>query len=138
MSGFLRGQLAKMANVNIETLRYYEKNGLIPPPARSDSGYRLYPEEVLGRLVFIKNAKACGFTIKEIRKALDKSGQGGAGAIRMEDFIAIIDRKTEDLDRELAALQETKAALVSLKANLLAAERHPGVQDTLRILQMDD
>ncbi|WP_438448731.1 MerR family transcriptional regulator [Gorillibacterium sp. sgz5001074] len=138
MNGYLRGQLAKLADVNMETLRYYEKNGLIPLPSRSDAGYRIYPKEVLGRLIFIKNAKACGFTLKEIRKALDKSGEGGPGAIRVEDFIGVIDRKLAELDREIAELERTKEALAGLRGNLLAAERHPGVRDTLRILQMEE
>lgn len=138
MAGYLRGQLAKLAEVNIETLRYYERSGLLPPPARSEAGYRLYPEEMLGRLVFIRNAKTCGFTIKEIRKALAKSEAGGQENIRLADFIQVIDRKTGELEQEIVSLQRTQTALAELKANLLAAERHPGVQDTLRILRMEE
>jgi hypothetical protein len=70
ISGYLRGEIAKMANVNIETLRYYENYSLIPSPIRSDSGYRLYSEEILSRLTFIKNAKFCGFSLKEIKKKI--------------------------------------------------------------------
>jgi DNA-binding transcriptional MerR regulator len=69
MTGYLRGQIAKLANINIETLRYYEELGLLSLPQRSESGYRLYSEEVLDRLVFIQNAKSYGFTLKEIQKA---------------------------------------------------------------------
>ncbi|MNP69525.1 Mercuric resistance operon regulatory protein [compost metagenome] len=70
MTEYLRGQMAKMANVNMETLRYYEELGLISTPLRSEAGYRLYSEEALSRLTFIHNAKRCGFTLKEIKKAL--------------------------------------------------------------------
>nr|WP_245238050.1 MerR family transcriptional regulator [Paenibacillus etheri] len=54
----------------METLRYYEELGLISTPIRSESGYRLYSEAALSRLTFIHNAKRCGFTLKEIKKAL--------------------------------------------------------------------
>jgi DNA-binding transcriptional MerR regulator len=69
MADYLRSQIAKMAGVNIETLRYYEKKGLIVPK-RTDNKYRVYPEEVLDKLNFIRRAKEAGFTLEEIRKTL--------------------------------------------------------------------
>lgn len=135
MEGYLRGELAKRAGINAETLRYYEKQGILPEPYRTEAGYRLYSEEALARLTFVRNAKLCGFTLKEIRKALVKS-EGGS-RIKLEDFISLIDRKTASLDREIAQREKTKAALAGLKANLQAAERHPGVQEVLRHLHMD-
>ena len=65
-SGLRTGQLAKKAKVNTETLRYYEKRGLIPTPPRRDSGYRIYPETTVDRLNFIKGAQSLGFTLDEI------------------------------------------------------------------------
>lgn len=67
---FLTGQIAKKAEVNIETIRFYEKKGLIPEPMRTDTGYRQYPEETIHRILFIKNAQRLGFTLKEIRELL--------------------------------------------------------------------
>ncbi|GAA3399651.1 MerR family transcriptional regulator [Paenibacillus hodogayensis] len=134
MAGYLRGQLAKLADVHNETLIYYEKQGLLPPPERTDAGYRMYPVETLALLVFIKNAKACGFTLKEIKKSLDKSAQGLIG---IGDFVAVIERKMADLDEEIAIRERTKARLSDLKEGLLAADKHPGVRETLRMLQMD-
>ena len=60
------GQLARQAEVNVETLRYYERRGLIPEPPRKESGYRQYPPDDLARIRFIKHAKELGFTLKEI------------------------------------------------------------------------
>ena len=134
MADYLRGQIAKMADVNIETLRYYENHGLIPSPTRSVSGYRLYSEEVLTRLTFIKNAKSCGFTLREIKKALTKS-QGGE--ISIADFIEVIDRKVGSINLEIAKREKTKVMLASLKTNLQAADKHPELKETLQILHME-
>lgn len=134
MPGYLRGQIAKMANLNSETLRFYEKEGLLPEQTRSESGYRIYSEETLARLVFIRNAKSCGFSLKEIKKALDKSAEGHIG---IADFISVIDRKIGAIDAEIARREKTKSKLAGLKANLQAAEKHPEILETLRMLHMD-
>lgn len=64
------GVLSKAAGVNLETIRYYERIGLIPEPARSASGYRLYGDEAARRLAFIRRGRELGFTIEEIRTLL--------------------------------------------------------------------
>ena len=64
------GEVAEEANVNIETLRYYERRGIVPKPPRSVSNYRLYPEETVKRVLFIKSAQELGFTLKEIKQLL--------------------------------------------------------------------
>lgn len=133
MERYLRGQIASMANVNAETLRYYENHGLIPAPERSEAGYRLYSDEVLARLVFIQQAKQCGFTLKEIKKALAKSEDG---SISIADFISVIDRKMHSIDKEIARREQTKAMLSGLKSDLQAADKHSGVQDVLNMLNI--
>ena len=65
------GQLAKAVDVNVQTVRYYERLKLLSPSARRPSGYRVYGEEEERRLRFIKNAQALGFTLHEIRELLD-------------------------------------------------------------------
>jgi len=135
MTEYLRGQIAKMANVNMETLRYYEELGLISTPLRSEAGYRLYSEEVLGRLTFIHNAKLCGFTLKEIKKALTKSESSG---ISIDDFVKVVDKKMDRVRSEITKQEKKLAALADLRANLLAVNKHPGVQSTLEILKMDN
>lgn len=127
MTPYLRGELAKEAQINIETLRFYEKNGLIPLPQRSAGGYRLYPEATLLRIAFIRNAKSCGFTLQEIKKSLVKSADRSIG---ISDFIEVIERKIAAVDLEIARRNETRRRLEALKSGLLVQDRHPGVQDS--------
>ena len=65
------GALSKRTGSKVETIRYYERVGLLPPPARSAAGYRLYGTEHLKRLTFVRRARALGFSIDEVRKLLD-------------------------------------------------------------------
>lgn len=71
MRDFKIGEIAKMANVNIETIRFYERKGLISPVKRLESGYRIFSEESLKELKFIKHGKELGFTLKEISELLN-------------------------------------------------------------------
>ena len=70
MNGLTIGQIAKQARVHVETLRYYERRGLVARPPRSGSNYRLYPHEAVTRLQFINRAQDLGFSLKEIKKLL--------------------------------------------------------------------
>jgi len=133
MEGYKRGQIAQMADVNIETVRYYEEQGLIQTPKRSESGYRLYTDEVLIRLAFIKNAKLCGFTLREIKKALTKSEDH---SISISDFIDVIDRKINSINKEISKKENTKSMLSDLKSSLQATNKHPDLQDVLQTLNM--
>ena len=102
------GQVARLAGVGVETVRFYEREGLLPRPARKPSGYRQYPEEAVARLHFIRRAKALGFTLKEVAELLalrldpsaDRAAVKGRTAAKVED----IDRKIEDLRRMRQAL----------------------------------
>lgn len=134
MTEYLRGQMAKLANVNMETLRYYEELGLISTPLRSEAGYRLYSEEAIKRLAFIHNAKLCGFTLKEIKKALLKSESSG---ISIKDFVNVVDKKMDKVRNDIVKQEVKLAALEDLRTNLLRADKHPGVQSTLEILKME-
>ena len=73
------GQLAKRGGVGIDTVRYYERNGLLTPHTRLASGYRRYSELELSRLRFIRRAQALGFTLKEIKELLALSAQRDVG-----------------------------------------------------------
>jgi DNA-binding transcriptional MerR regulator len=64
------GQLAKQAHINVETLRYYEREGLMPTPQRTEAGYRLYQQADIKRVQFIKKAQSLGFTLSEIKDLL--------------------------------------------------------------------
>lgn len=114
MDYYLRGQIAKMADIHPETLRYYEQNGLIQFIQRSDTGYRLYPETVLGQLAFIKNAKESGFTLKEIKEMLALTN---GRDISFSDMCSAVDEKIQEIDNRISNLNEMRAALVSFKNN---------------------
>lgn len=68
-------ELGRTTGVEVETIRYYEKAGLLPPPARSTNGYREYGEAQAQRLAFIRQCRALDMTIKEIQSLLDIAGQ---------------------------------------------------------------
>ena len=70
MTQYTIGEAAQAAGVNIETLRYYERRGLVPDPPRRASGYRQYPAETVDRVRFIKRAQELGFSLKEIKELL--------------------------------------------------------------------
>lgn len=107
------GQLAKQAQVNVETVRYYERRGLIPEPHRRESGYREYSQEAVARLQFIKRAKGLGFSLKEISDLL--SLRVGPDAT-CGDVKRRAERKLADIEEKLQALQRMKKALTKLAA----------------------
>ncbi len=102
------GQLARQAGVPIDTVRYYERNGLLPPPPRRESGYRDYPPQDVARLRFVRRAKALGFTLSEIRELLALSHHRDED---MSDFRAAAAAKLVDLDRKLAELARVREGL---------------------------
>ena len=95
------GELAKCGQVNLETIRYYERQGLLPKPPRSPSGYRLFPSESARRVRFIKRAQELGFSLKEIKELLALRAASGATSAdvrkRAEAKIADIEGKIETL-----------------------------------------
>ena len=94
------GALAKQANVNIDTVRYYERQGLLPEPQRLMSGYRQYETGDVARLRFVRRAKALGFTLIEIRELLTLSSHreddmAGMKAAAIEKLADVEDKLTE-------------------------------------------
>src|SRR6516164_9728627 len=96
------GRLAKEAGVNLETVRYYERRGLLQRPPRSASGYRLFPADAARRLRFIRRAQELGFSLAEIRELLSLRVSPTAKRVdvrkRVEAKIADIDAKIKSLD----------------------------------------
>ena len=97
------GALASASGVNIETIRYYEKIGVMPKPARSTGGYRLYTAEHLKRLIFIRRGRELGFTLDELRgllRLVDGNAYTCAEVRALtRDRVADIRRKIADLRR---------------------------------------
>jgi MerR family transcriptional regulator, copper efflux regulator len=96
------GQLAKRAGVGVETLRFYEREGLLTKPARTASGYRQYPAEAIERVQFIRRAQMLGFLLKDIKELLALRGDPDArsGEVREKAVakLADIDQKIKDLE----------------------------------------
>lgn len=97
------GELAKSAGVPIDTVRYYERHGILPAPRRRPSGYRSYGEEDRARLRFIRRAKSLGFTLGEIRELLAltaRRGRNMAGVKRAaQEKLADVEHRIADLVR---------------------------------------
>ena len=114
MKSLTIGQVAREAGVGIETVRFYERQGLIEAPTRRASGYRQFNESVVDRLQFIREAKELGFTLGEIKELLslklDPSSSCAEVKGRAEAKIADIEGKTRTLQRMKRALAKlTKA-----------------------------
>ena len=113
MEGFTIGRIAKGAGIGIETVRFYEKEGLIDPPARTRSNYRIYPQSDMLRLRFIKRAKKLGFTLKEIKELLslqlDPQATKAEVKQQTEAKIADIELKIKDLTRMKEVLESLDA-----------------------------
>ena len=105
------GELARKAGIAIDTVRYYERQGLLPPPLRAASGYRQYRHEDVARLRFVRRAKALGFTLEEIRELLGLSARRESDMAGMK---AAAMQKLADIDDKLAELQRMRAGLERL------------------------
>ena len=108
------GQVARRAEVGVETVRFYERQGLLEEPARKESGYRQYTEDVVARLRFIRRAKELGFTLKEIAELLalrlDPDTSCAEVRGRANAKIDYIDAKIRDLQRMRQALDKLVAS----------------------------
>ena len=102
------GELAKKLGLNAQTIRYYERIGLLPEPERTGSGYRLYRDEDLRRLRFVKNARNAGLTLGEIKEVLAFHERGEAPCSYVTEAIA---RRAEEVERQIAELTKFKKEL---------------------------
>ena len=104
------GQVAKHAGLSVETVRYYEKRGLIPAPQRLDSGYRVYPESILQRLHFIQRCKELGFSLQEISELLslqtDPSAPSALVKAQVENKITLVREKIQALRKIEHSLEQ--------------------------------
>ena len=113
MDGFTIGELAKQAKVHVETLRYYERWGLIPRPRRTVSNYRVYSSENLRRVKFIKQAQGLGFSLKEIKKLLALRATPRARCADVRTYAA---HKIEDIEGKIRSLAHMRKTLEKLIA----------------------
>lgn len=109
-----RGRLATRTGCNIETIRYYEKIGLIPAPARTASGYRVYSDEDLRRLNFIQRARALGFSGGQIRGLLELS-EAGSNKTRA-DVKALTQAHIDEISLKIKDLQKMRKRLSQISS----------------------
>jgi Hg(II)-responsive transcriptional regulator len=105
------GKLAKKAEVGVDTVRFYERQGLLPTPHRTDSGYRLYSPDDVDRLRFIRRAKTLGFSLEDIAELLQLNSATGDRA----DVKRLSQQRLENIElkiRELTAIRDALASLV--------------------------
>lgn len=108
MEAMTTGELANGAGVNVQTVRYYERRGLLPEPPRTSSGYRQYGPDDLRRLLFIRRAQELGFQLAEIKELLSlrvrEDGSCGEVQERAEGAISRIEEQLRQLTRMRSAL----------------------------------
>lgn len=105
------GELAKRAGVGVDTVRYYERSGLLSPHTRLASGYRRYRDLEVVRLRFIRRAQALGFSLKEVKALLKLSAQRNVEQVKRS-----AQEKLSDVDRRIAELQRVREGLAKLIA----------------------
>tara|TARA_R110000868_G_scaffold93618_2_gene258930 strand:- start:7867 stop:8286 length:420 start_codon:yes stop_codon:yes gene_type:complete len=111
MKSFTIGQVAERSGVGIETVRFYEREGLIPKPNRSSSGYRLFDDETIARLQFIRRAKELGFTLNEIKELLSLRLNATTSCA---DIKSRAEAKITNIDEKIRTLRRMKTALKKL------------------------
>lgn len=105
------GELAHRAEVGVDTVRYYERQSVLPPPARLASGYRRYDQSDVARLRFVRRAKALGFTLVEIRELLALSGRGEDD---MGGLKSAASEKLADVEAKLVEITRIRDGLQTL------------------------
>lgn len=107
------GKLANALDVNIETIRFYHREGLVKEPAKRSNGYRYYGIEHFSRIMFIKRAKELGFTLNEIKEFLHLNTQRRASCA---DVLPKVEEKISELDKKINDLKQIKSSLQKLKS----------------------
>jgi MerR family mercuric resistance operon transcriptional regulator len=120
MSSFTIGKLAKSASVGVETVRFYERKGLIKRPSNNGSGFRKYAADDSLRIRFIKRAQELGCTLREVKELLELNA---TRRTTCSDYSVRIQRKLAEIDGKIKDLQRMKRALHEV---LASCEGNPG------------
>jgi MerR family mercuric resistance operon transcriptional regulator len=120
-AGILRAQLARRTGCNLETIRYYEKVGLLPEPSRSANGYRVYSPELVRRLEFILRARDLGFKMDEIRSLLTLTD---TGTQTCSEVLGKTEKHLADIGQRIADLMRIETELNRL-AGLCSGKSTP-------------
>ena len=132
MSALKIGEVARRSEVGIETIRYYERQGLLAEPDRRPSGYRQYDESVVSRLQFIRRAKELGFTLSEIKELLGLWFDVNTKCVHVRQRA---ERKINDIEDKIRSLQRMKR---SLKKIVSQCENRDAVDECPLWLGLDE
>ena len=111
--GLMIGELSRRTGVNIETIRYYERVGVMPNPSRSSGGHRLYDDEHLKRLAFVKRSRELGFGLDDVRELL---GLVDGGSFTCAEVHTIATAHLDDVKRKITDLRRMERVLKSMAA----------------------
>lgn len=120
--GIRIGELAARAGVSVDTVRYYERQRLLPRAARTEGNFRLFPEETVERIRFIKGAQTLGFSLTEISDLLSPKDRGAEECSQM---YALLRARLDELDERLNTLHEFRGVLVKHITSCEEALREP-------------
>lgn len=120
------GELAVRANVSRSRIRFYERNGVLPPPVREPSGYRSYDEQALEILYFVERAQSLGFSLQVIAQHLRSQTSGQA---RKASLAFRVEGRLEEVDAQLNTLQEQRQALLKVLYELRANSQNSNHND---------
>lgn len=113
--GLLIGEVSGLSGVSRHALRYYERAGILAPPPRTASGYRVYPPDTVERLAFLRKAQALGLRLTDVKEILDISGGGRQPCEHVRELVAA---RLEEVDQRLRELGELRHALLETLASL--------------------
>lgn len=111
MKGLKVGEVARRAAVNLQTIHYYEREGLVPRPPRTASNYRMYTEDAVRRVRFIKRAQELGFALKEVKELLSLRATPGTRCAHVRQQAKV---KLHDIDEKIGTLHAMRKALLRL------------------------
>jgi DNA-binding transcriptional MerR regulator len=115
------GEVSRITGFPVKTLRYYEERGLVEPAGRSEAGYRLYGEEEVARLEFIKKAKLLGLTLGEITELVELAAAGGRGKI-IPHLEHVLENHLEETERKMDELDTFRKSLLYYREKLFETD----------------
>ncbi|MDP9440282.1 MAG: MerR family transcriptional regulator [Actinomycetota bacterium] len=121
------GEVARLTGLSVKTLHHYEEQGLAEPAGRTETGYRLYGEEEVARLGFIKRAKLLGLTLEEIRELVSLAARCNRGEI-MPRLEGILEEKLEETERRMGELSAFRENLLYYRERLAEADPVEGCE----------
>ncbi|WP_042167883.1 MerR family transcriptional regulator [Paenibacillus gorillae] len=129
MEGITRGELAKLSGVSKAAIRYYEESGILPAPQRAANGYRMYSNDYVVKLIFIKDAQSLGYSLKEIQDGL----QIVSTDMEEEALKELVRNKISEIGEKIETLQ----AMQSMLAGLLQTPANE-IKDYMRLFRIKD